>query len=360
MSELYLPVDISFDGFPEPILLLQGGIVCYRNPAAEAQLPGLVCGGPAPESLAGLPENGSALLCWGDAQWQAACWPWEGRTLVRLTRCAETDILPNHRIPVLTQKLRGPLASLRSAEELLEELLTPEQRSDGDRYLSRATKAQLRLLRMIRSLELASLAPGEEPYDFHPETLDLKGLLHEAYRQTTDLAEAAGCPLRLQEIPGNFFARCDDELMLTQVYHLVSNAIRASGPAGGEILLRLERTRQSALISVEDSGPGLTPLELTQLFDPTQGGDTLRTVGSGLGLGITVCRRIAQLHGGSILFTNRKPQGVRATISIPLCQQSGALELRTARWADSSNGFPLVLRELSDVLPERCFLPEDV
>ena len=31
MSELYLPVDISFDGFPEPILLLQGGVVCYRT-----------------------------------------------------------------------------------------------------------------------------------------------------------------------------------------------------------------------------------------------------------------------------------------------------------------------------------------
>ncbi|MGM9538809.1 MAG: sensor histidine kinase [Candidatus Onthomonas sp.] len=360
MSELYLPVGISFDGFPEPILLLKGGVVCYQNPAAEAQLPGLTSGEPAPEVLSSLPENGSALLCWAEAQWQAACWPWQEHILVRLTPCSETEILPNHRIPVLTQKLRGPLASLRSAEELLDDLLTPEQRPDGDRYLARANKAQLRLLRLIRSLELASLAPGEEPYDFHPETLDLKGLLHEAYRQTASLAEAAGCTLLLEEIPGNFYVRCDDELMLTQIYHLVSNAIRAMSPGGGAILLRLERTRQSALVSVEDSGPGLTPLELAQLFDPAQGGDTLRTAGAGLGLGITVCRRIAQLHGGSILFANRKAQGVRATISIPLCQPSGGLELRTGRLADSSNGFPLVLRELSDVLPEQCFLPEDM
>lgn len=360
MSELYLPVGVSFDGLPEPIVLLQAGVVSYRNPAAAAQLPELIPGAPVPVPLADLPESGSALLCWGQKQWQAICWPWEGYALVRLTRCEEANILPNRRIPVLTQKLRGPLASLHAAETLLDTFSAPEQREDMNRYLARTAKAQLRMLRMIRSLELASLAPGELPYDFHPQTLDLKGLLHEAYWQLQDLTETVGCTLQLQESPGNFYVLCDDDLVLTQIYHLVSNAIRAMAPTGGEILLRLERTRQSALLSIEDNGPGLSPLELAQLFDPTQGGDTLQTAGAGLGLGITVCRRIAQLHGGAILFANRKDRGLRATISLPLSEPSGCLELHSSRPLDASNGFPLVLRELSDVLPERCFRPEDL
>lgn len=360
MSELSLPIGVIFDRFPDPVVLLEGGRVCYANPAARAQLPGLVVDGPVPEPFQELPESGGGLIHWQERGWLVSVELWAGHTLVRLSSPQTASILPDRRVPVLAQKLRLPLTALISSEELLAGLLTPEQRKRGDRYLARSTKAQLRLLRMIRSLELAALSPGELPYGFHPEPVDLKGLLHEAYRQLTDLVQQAGCTISLQEAPGNYYVPCDDELFLVQLYHLVSNALRATG-AGGNLVLRLERTKRRALVSVEDDGPGLTPTELAQLFDPTQGGDTLRTAGSGLGLGITVCQKIAQLHQGSLLFANRADRGVRATVSLPLCPPSGGLELHSpVPYPDTSNGFPLVLRELSDVLPETCFLPEDL
>lgn len=359
MSELSLPIGMMFDTFPDPVILLESGHVRYRNPAAAAQLPGLGLDAPAPDAFISLPEEGSGLLDWEEQSWLFSSQHQQGRTLLRLARPDTPAILPNNRIPTLAQKLRVPLTALVSSEELLAELLTPEQRQTGDSYLARSTKAQLRLLRIIRSLELAALPSGEPPHGFHPEPVDLKGLIHEGYHQLSALVEQAGCSLSLQESPGNYCVLCDDELLLTQLYHLVSNSLRATGP-GGHLQMRLERTSRLALISLEDDGPSLTPLELSQLFDPTQGGDTLKTAGAGLGLGITVCQKIAQLHQGSLLFANRNVNGVRVTISLPLYHSTGGLELRTVRYTDTSNGFPLVLRELSDVLPECCFLPGDL
>lgn len=359
MSQLSLPIAVIFDPFPDPAILLESGYIRYLNPAAQAQLPGLSLGAPAPEEFSALPQQGSGLIHWQMRPWLVTSQHWEGCTLLRLSRPETTSILPDHRIPALAQKLRSPLTALVSSEELLAGLLTPEQHKAGDSYLARSTKAQLRLLRMIRSLELAALPANQPPYDFHPEVVDLKGLLHEAYRQLSGLVEQAGCSMEFQAAEGNFYVQCDDELFLIQIYHLISNALRATGP-GGHLLLRLERTRSQALVSVEDDGPGLTPLELSQLFDPTQGGDTPKTAGAGLGLGITVCRKIAQLHQGSLLFANRSTHGVRATLSLPLCRTAGDLQLHTPRFTDTSNGFPLILRELSDVLPQQCFLPEDL
>lgn len=359
MSELSLPIGVMFDHFPDPVVLLEGEQVRYGNPAALAQLPGLEVGGPVMEPLQELPRSGSGLIHWQERDWLVSVEGWAEYTLVRLSRADSSGILPDRRVPVLLQKLRQPLTALISSEELLAGLLTPEQWAQGDRYLARSTKAQLRLLRMMRSLELAALSPQEPPYGFHPEPVDLKGLVHEAYRQLTDLVQAAGCSLSLQEKPGNYYVQCDDELFLVQLYHLVSNALRATG-AGGSLVLRLERTKHRAIVSVEDDGPGFTPSQLAQLFDPAQGGDTLRTAGAGLGVGVTVCQKIAQLHQGSLLFANREEGGVRAVLSLPLCAP-GEMEFHSPRpRVDTSNGFPLVLRELSDVLPERCFLPEDL
>lgn len=360
MSELSMPIGILFGQFPGPVLLLESDRIRYRNPAAEAQFPELAPGTTVPEAFAALPEDGSALLTWRERSWQVSVQTWEGQTLLRMTRPQSPAILPDDRVPVLVQKLRGPLTTLLSSRELLAELLTPEQRKTGNTYLARSAKAQLRLLRLLRSLELAALPEEIPPYDFHPEPLDLRGLVNQAYRELTGLVEQAGCSITLEAQPGNYLVRCDDELLLIQLYHLISNALRATGP-GGHLLLRLEHTRRLILVSVEDNGPGLTPLELSQLFDPTQGGDTLQTAGAGLGLGITVCQKIAQLHQGSLLFANRKNGGVRATISLPLLKDSDSATLCTPpRLADSSNGFALVLRELSDVLPDQCFLPEDL
>lgn len=359
MSEVSLPVTVSFDGLPEPVLLLDRGQIRYCNPSARAQLPGVEPGAPLPPVLGELPQEGSTHIWLRGASWTAVTWPYGRRTLVRLLRISEHGLMPDHRLPVLVQKLRVPLTALVSSSGLLEQLLTPEQLAEGGDYLARSTRAQMRLLRLMHNLELATLDPSNPPYDVRFIPTDLKGLFHEACRYLEGLSDDLRCTISVQETPGNYLVLCDDNLLMILLYNLVANAARACYPKGN-LTLRLEPSGRSVLLSVEDDGPGLTELELAQLFDPTRGGDTLATAGAGLGLGVTICRKIAMLHEGSLFFTNRKPHGLRATLSLPRYTEHRDPILRSPSPVDSTNGVPLVLRELSDVLPARSFRPEDL
>ncbi|MCD8385214.1 MAG: sensor histidine kinase [Clostridiales bacterium] len=358
MSNFNLPVAQSFDCIPDPILYLENGLVQYRNPAA-ARLGWLpLVGEPLPEPLEA--ETDAALSLTAEGRpWTALSWACGAGRLLRLSPVEEPTVLPNHRIPFLLRQLRGPLAGMMSAEELLRTAMTPDQRREQEKALNRYSKSQLRTLRMLRLLELAALPEGEAPVDFMPQVMDLTGLCRWCLHEVEGLVRMAGCEISLKIPRRTVYAKCDDQLFLYLVCQLVSNALRATG-RGGQILLRLELRRQWAYLSVEDDGPGLTREKLSLLFDPAKGGDTLKDAGEGLSLGISVCRKIAGYHGGSMMVSSLPERGVRATFSLPLHQPGSAIECETPRQIDTTNGFGIALRELSDVLPEECFRPEEM
>ena len=101
-----------------------------------------------------------------------------------------------------------------------------------------------------------------------------------------------------------------------------------------------------------DNGPGFLP--------ETDERELLQRPGS-LGLGLKVARRIAALHGGSIVFEPREERGSRAIVSLPLRPPEPSELLKTPRMGfDGSGGFSDTLIELAGVLPYRAFFPEDV
>ncbi|MCC8129238.1 MAG: sensor histidine kinase [Clostridiales bacterium] len=356
MSDFNLPVAQSFDCMPEPILYVEGGLVQYRNPAAArlAWLPPV--GEPLPELLEGETDATRSLTAEGKP-WTAVSWTCGEGQLLRLSPVEEQPILPNDRIPFLLQRLRGPLAGMMSSGELIRTVLTADQKQKEEGVLARYSKSQLRVLRMLRLLELAALPEGELPYDYTPQVMDLVGLCRWCFHEMEGLVNMAGREITLKVPRRTVYVKCDDQMILYLVCQLVSNALRAT-EKGGKIVLRLELRRQRAYLSVEDDGPGLPQEKLACLFDPSRGGDGLRDIGEGLSLGIPVCRKIVGYHDGSILLRNLPERGVRATVSLPLYQPRPATVCETPRQIDTTNGFGVALRELSDVLPEECFHPE--
>ncbi len=358
MSDFNLPVAQSFDCIPEPILYLENGLVQYRNPAA-ARLSWLP---PVGEPFSELPEeetDAALSLTAGGQTWTVLLWACGAGRLLRLTPAEERPTLPNERIPFLLQQLRGPLAGMMSSEELIQTALTSDQRREQESVLARYSRSQLRVLRMLRLLELAAFPEGKLPIDFMPQVMDLVGLCRWCLHELEGLVRMAGCEITLKVPRRTVYVKCDDEMFLYLVCQLVSNALRATG-AGGQIVLRLEVRRQRAYFSVEDNGPGLTREKLSLLFDPAQGGDGLRNVGEGLSLGIPVCRKIAGYHDGSIVISNLPERGVRATFSLPLYHPGPTVMCESPRRIDTTNGFGIALRELSDVLPEECFHPAEM
>lgn len=107
-----------------------------------------------------------------------------------------------------------------------------------------------------------------------------------------------------------------DELQLNRLFqNLIDNALNFGGTAH----IALRREEGSAIITVADSGPGINPEQIEEMFRPFQRGEPSRNRQTGgVGLGLSITRAIAQRHGGDIQISNRPEGGLLVTVSLPL------------------------------------------
>jgi signal transduction histidine kinase len=98
--------------------------------------------------------------------------------------------------------------------------------------------------------------------------------------------------------------------------HLLLNASQALAATGrrGRVRVTIRRDGASVVADIADDGPGIRPQELDRIFDPFF---TTRTTGSGIGLGLPICREIAVRHGGELLVRSSPGQGATFTLRLP-------------------------------------------
>src|SRR5690606_31615026 len=114
-------------------------------------------------------------------------------------------------------------------------------------------------------------------------------------------------PANGRVIPG------DAHLLERAVENLLDNALRHT-PASGMITLTWQVEADRATFTVDDSGPGIAPQDLPHLFDPLYRGDPSRNPETGgVGLGLSIARRILRAHGGDLTAANRPEGGARFT-----------------------------------------------
>ena len=147
----------------------------------------------------------------------------------------------------------------------------------------------------------------------HQEHIDLRILASTAAERATTIGRsrqisvdlAPGCPA---------FADVDPDAIGIVIDNLVRNAIDHS-PAGQAVTVIVG---PGPTIAVEDRGPGVAPELRTRIFEPfARGRTTDRAAGSGLGLGLAICRRIVDGHGGSIVASDRPGGGARFLVNLP-------------------------------------------
>ena len=112
--------------------------------------------------------------------------------------------------------------------------------------------------------------------------------------------------------------KIDPQRMAQVLGNLLDNALRHT-PEGGQVLVQLDPGNGEVLVSVVDTGPGVSPEDIPRLFERFWRGDrsrSRRTGGSGLGL--TIARQIVEAHGGHIWAERPARGGLRVRFSLPV------------------------------------------
>ena len=121
------------------------------------------------------------------------------------------------------------------------------------------------------------------------------------------------------DLPGSLILQGDPMRLQRLFLNLISNALNHGQPARGPILVRLAKQGDWALLEVEDQGPGVPSDTLARLFTPFFRVDASRNRGTGgVGLGLHLCLRIAQAHGGDLKAALGPHGGMLFTLRLPL------------------------------------------
>lgn len=115
------------------------------------------------------------------------------------------------------------------------------------------------------------------------------------------------------EVEEGFPALKVDPIMMKRVFsNLVTNAIQAM-PKGGKLAIRASKKKHTASISISDTGEGIAEENLSKIFQPF-----FTTKSKGQGLGLAVCKRLVEAHGGEITVESKVGKGSTFTIKIPI------------------------------------------
>ena len=358
MKEFTLSGPGWFDGQPDPVIWARQGAVAYFNPPARelARRMGwdLTEGGALPAPLAELEARGTESVSLAGERWMCRTAELEGGTLYQLVPAPEAPAVTLDRLSQIAGQLRTPLGNLIGASQLLAYPRADRTPEKTEQYRAIQRKNYHILLRMLDSLEFLGTISGEQ-LTWQPQILDFGGLCADVVRRVQGVCPQAGCTLTLDQRSGNLLVRGEERMLRRLLYQLLSNAIRAAGDSG-QIVLRLEkRGGRWVRLTVSDSGRGFTPAQLARAFDPARGGDPLTEGEQGLGLGISICRTVAEKHDGRMALLSG--DGGTAVVELPLCTDLTAGELHSPQ--DFSGGLNETLIQLADVLPWQCFLSDE-
>jgi len=212
----------------------------------------------------------------------------------------------------LAHEFKAPLSAIRGAAELLAEN-PPEP--DRARFLANLRAESARLQQIVeRLLELAALESRRSGTAM--AQVDLADVVRETREAARVAAAERGITLEadLSDAPR---VRGERFLLVQAVGNLVQNAIEFS-PRDATVTLRLRAVAGRAVVTVEDRGEGVPDYAQEKIFDRFYSLPRPDTGRKSSGIGLSIVREVARLHGGDVTLENREEGGARATLTLPL------------------------------------------
>ena len=227
---------------------------------------------------------------------------------------SEMDRRKTEFLATLAHELRNPLAPIRNGLQIMR--LAADKPATVARVRDVMERQVNQMVHLVNDLlDVARITRGQ--IELRLERVDLKAIIASAVETSMPLIEASRHQLQVQLADEPLPLDADPTRLAQVLGNLLNNAAKYT-PAGGRITLRARRDGAQALIEVKDSGVGIPAESIATVFDMfTQVGQNMGRAQGGLGIGLSLVRRLAELHGGSAAAAS-PGAGLGSTFSVRL------------------------------------------
>jgi signal transduction histidine kinase len=249
---------------------------------------------------------------------------WTGPRPAQVPTSADAQRAKEEFLATVSHELRTPLNAILGWTELLRMPRgVPAQQVDrGLEVIERNARRQLALVEELLAAAEAESAPDDW------QRLDMRAMLRGLMAELATSAASAQVVLteetaaavdpETSALAAPVWVRGDAASLRLALRHILDNAIKFT-PAGGRVDARVRQSGDRAVIFVSDSGAGVAPGEVSALFEPFRQADGSRVRShGGLGLGLTIARKVVERHGGHIdLRSDGAGTGVTLLVTLP-------------------------------------------
>ena len=230
-----------------------------------------------------------------------------------------------------------------------------------DKNAAYAWRIRTRMLRMAQNIEtLGALLRNPE---FERESCDMIQLLSDFCEGAADLVEMAGIRLTFSCMESAHYCAIQPEYMLQCFGHLLSNAMKnpSENPSETKYIrmgLQIPRSGREVVVFAEDNGRGIAPEKMPALFEEGWRNSPETLVSGGAGMGLSICKRVAEGHGGTLTAESTPGKGSQFTMRIP--DEKGLVKFRQPGFYEPNGDVNPIMIMLSDALPWEAFTIENL
>ncbi len=234
-----------------------------------------------------------------------------------LNKLAELNQLKSNFISNVSHELRTPLTHIRGYLDLMNDGLLGELSGEQATALDVMLRSEARLEELIDKMIQFSLeATGQFTLQIKPASLS--DVVNLALRQAKIKAANRPVSLSIELGENDYQVSMDHEKIQWVIMELVDNAIKFT-PPGGCVNVSVQKEAEFATLQVNDSGIGISPERLTEIFEPYHqlDGSSTRRYG-GIGLGLALVKKIIEGHGSKVDVISVVDKGTSITFQLPI------------------------------------------
>ncbi len=213
----------------------------------------------------------------------------------------------------MSHELRTPMNSILGFGQLLARAELAPQQTKSVQHILKAGRHLLTLINEV--LEISRIEAGRENFSLEPVALG--PALHEAVALVRPLAQQYAVELREGIVPSGAFVQADRQRFVQVVLNLLSNAMKYNRP-GGFVRLAVSGDDARWTIRVEDTGRGVSPDRVQELFTPFARLGAEQSDVEGTGLGLALSQRLCEAMGGALTLESTSPEGSTFRVDLPI------------------------------------------